>query len=197
MAAPPTASRQAPAGAGFYTIGHSTRSLDEFVALLAEAGVKRLLDIRTVPRSRRNPQFNLDTLPAALAAHGIAYEHVAALGGLRGRSKTVAPEVNGFWENDSFHHYADYALTPEFAAALDQVVAQGRHERCALMCAEAVWWRCHRRIVADHLLARGERVLHILGPGHVEPAQLTAGAQVQGMHARPVVTYPGGAPAAT
>lgn len=163
----------------FFTVGHSTRSLDDFVALLAPSAVARVVDIRTVPRSRANPQYDKATLPAALAAFGLAYEHAAALGGLRGPSRDVPPEVNGFWTNPSFHNYADYALSPAFRAALDALVAAGRRERCALMCAEAVWWRCHRRIVADHLLARGETVRHLMEPGREDPASLTPGAVVR------------------
>ncbi len=160
----------------FFTIGHSNRDLESFAALLGEAGIECVIDIRTVPRSRANPQFNRDVLPDSLAAHGIAYEYMPALGGLRGKSKTVAPNVNGFWENDSFHNYADYALSESFYEGLSHLVARGRTLRCAFMCSEAVWWRCHRRIVADHLLARGESVFHIMAPGRIEPARLTPGA---------------------
>ena len=168
-----------PSRLPFFTVGHSTRSLDAFVALLEAEQVTLRADIRTIPRSRTNPQFNADTLAAALAARQIGYEHIGALGGLRARSKTVARTLNGYWTNDSFHNYADYALSPEFGAALDALVGQGRSRRCVLMCAEAVWWRCHRRIVADHLIARGEAVFHIMAPGHVEPARLTPGAVVR------------------
>lgn len=170
-----------------YTIGHSNRSLDDFIALLTQAGIQCLADIRTVPRSRANPQFNRDTLPEALAARGIAYEHMAALGGLRGRSKTVPPDTNGFWENDSFHHYADYALGDEFRQGLDTLIARGQARPTAMMCSESVWWRCHRRIVADHLIARGISVLHIMGAGRLEPASLTPGAMI---HDGGTVAYP-------
>ncbi|MDN5841947.1 MAG: DUF488 domain-containing protein [Alcaligenaceae bacterium] len=173
----------------FFTIGHSTRDIDTFAGLLKEAEVECLLDIRTVPRSRTNPQFNRDVLPDSLAPFHITYEHLAALGGLRGKSKTIAPEVNGFWENDSFHHYADYALMAPFHEGLGHLIERGRAVRCAVMCSEAVWWRCHRRIVADYLLARGEAVFHIMGSGHIDPASLTAGAVVQ-PDGR--VVYPGG-----
>jgi uncharacterized protein (DUF488 family) len=161
----------------FFTIGHSTRSIEGFAALLAEAQVRLVADVRTVPRSRTNPQFNGDTLPAALAAHGVAYEHVAALGGLRGRAKATPAETNAFWQNRSFHNYADYALTPEFRAGLDRLRALGQDRRCAVMCAEAVWWRCHRRIVADYLIEAGETVFHIMGPGKIVPASLTPAAR--------------------
>jgi uncharacterized protein (DUF488 family) len=161
----------------FHTIGHSTRALPDFVALLREAGVTLVVDVRTVPRSRTNPQYNRETLPGELAPLGIAYEHAAALGGLRGRKHDVPPGRNGFWENASFHNYADYALSEDFSRALARLRELGAAQRCAIMCAEAVWWRCHRRIIADYLLAAGETVLHILGPGHIEPARLTEGAQ--------------------
>jgi uncharacterized protein (DUF488 family) len=161
----------------FFTSGHSTRSLDELVALLAPNEVKLLVDVRTVPRSRTNPQYNTDTLPAALRARGIDYEHVAALGGLRGRRKDIPPDVNGFWENASFHNYADYAMGEEFRAGLVRLVDMGRERRCAIMCAESVWWRCHRRIVADYLLASGEEVFPIVSSDVPEPARITPGAQ--------------------
>jgi uncharacterized protein (DUF488 family) len=171
----------------FFTIGHSSRSLAAFAALLEAAGIGLIADIRTVPRSRANPQFDRDSLPAALAALGIGYEHMAALGGLRGRSRTP-DEVNALWENRSFHNYADYALSPPFAAGLARLVEAGRERRCAIMCSEAVWWRCHRRIVADWLIARGESVFHLMGRDRQEPARLTPGAVV-----RPdgSVVYPG------
>src|SRR5574340_1648924 len=117
-----------------WTIGHSTRSLDELVALLLENAVQHLVDVRTMPRSRHNPQFNTDTLPASLAAQGLAYTHLSALGGLRHAHKD---SINTGWRNASFRGYADYMQTPEFAAAIDAVVALTARERCALMCAEA------------------------------------------------------------
>lgn len=172
----------------FFTVGHSNRSLDEFAELLRAAEIALVVDIRTIPKSRANPQFNEDTLPGALAAYQIEYERIAALGGLRGKSKTIARDVNGFWTNDSFHNYADYALSDEFHAGLDRLIEDGRQRRCTVMCSEAVWWRCHRRIVADHLIARGETVFHIMGKGRLEPARLTPGAVVQ---SGGEVIYPG------
>jgi uncharacterized protein (DUF488 family) len=162
----------------FFTIGHSTHGIETLAAMLKAADVTRLVDIRTIPKSRTNPQFNEDTIAHRLAPHGIAYTRIAALGGLRKKSKDVAADVNGFWENRSFHNYADYALSDAFRAALDELVALGRETRCAVMCSEAVWWRCHRRIVADYLLARGETVCHLMGEGKTEAAQLTRGARV-------------------
>jgi uncharacterized protein (DUF488 family) len=160
-----------------YTIGHSTRAVGELVGLLKEAGVGRLVDVRSVPRSRTNPQFNADALPEALAAAGIFYTHLAALGGLRHRPKGAPPSPNTLWRNDAFRNYADYAMTPAFAAGLDELRGLARQECCAIMCAEAVWWRCHRRIIADYLLAQGVAVTHIMGPGKLDPATLTPGAR--------------------
>jgi uncharacterized protein (DUF488 family) len=163
----------------FFTIGHSNRSLEEFGELLRSADVGLIADIRKIPRSRANPQFNQDRLPEALRSFHISYEHVAALGGLRGKAQALSQDVNGFWTNESFHHYADYALSMQFHAGLEHLVEQGRKQRCAMMCSEVLWWRCHRRIVADYLIARGETVFHIMGQGRLEPARLTMGAVVQ------------------
>jgi uncharacterized protein (DUF488 family) len=156
-----------------FTVGHSTRPLADFLALLAENGVSLVADVRTVPRSRTNPQFNAATLPAALAAAGIRYRHLVALGGLRKRQPGESP--NGGWRNESFRNYADYALSPGFRAGFDELRALAKTDTVAIMCAEAVWWRCHRRIIADYLLAAGEEVAHILGAGRAEPARLTPG----------------------
>ncbi|WGS44177.1 DUF488 domain-containing protein [Burkholderia sp. JSH-S8] len=163
----------------FFTIGHSDRTLDDFIGMLTDADIALLADVRKMPRSCTNPRYNETTLPVALAAFDIAYEHVAALGGLRGKTRSVSDDVNAFWTNDSFHRYADYALTAAFRTGLDHLIEQGHRRRCAVMCAEAVWWRCHRRIVADYLIARGETVFHIMGPNRLEPARLTPGAVVQ------------------
>jgi uncharacterized protein (DUF488 family) len=163
----------------FFTIGHSTRTIDAFLDLLREAGIALLIDIRTIPKSRTNPQFNKDALPDALAPFGIGYEHVAALGGLRRKAREVPQHVNDYWKNESFRNYADYALTEPFQAGLEHLRAEGHRRRCAIMCSEAVWWRCHRRIVADYLMANGETVMHIMGPGRLEQARLTPGAIVR------------------
>ena len=170
----------------FFTIGHSTRSIPDFVDLLRAGNVGMVVDIRTVPRSRTNPQYNEDALGAALAPYQIGHTRIAALGGLRKRERDVPPEVNGWWENRSFHNYADHALSDDFRSGLDALVALGRERRVAMMCSEAVWWRCHRRLVADWLLARGEAVFHLMDPSRVEPAKLSAGARVEG----DTVTYP-------
>lgn len=161
----------------FYTIGHSTRSIEEFVELLRPCDVRLVVDVRTVPRSRTNPQYNRDSLPDALNQFQIGYEHVAALGGLRGHKRDVAPAVNGFWQNGSFHNYADYALSDGFRSGLAHLRALGHATTCAIMCAEAVWWRCHRRIITDYLIAGGETVFHILSRGHVDPAHMTESAR--------------------
>ncbi len=132
-----------------YTIGHSTRSSEEFLALLRAAAIELVADVRTVPRSRANPQFNSDVLRQTLADHQIAYEHIASLGGLRGRSRQIPSSLNDFWTNTSFHNYADYAMTAPFRQGLAELQRLGKAHRTAIMCSEAVWWRCHRRIIAD------------------------------------------------
>lgn len=162
----------------FYSIGHSTRALEELVALLQGAGVTLLVDVRTVPRSRTNPQYDREAMPEALAPHGIAYRHMAALGGLRGRRKD-APSPNDWWTNTSFRNYADHALAPAYREAIAELRLLGHASTCAVMCAEAVWWRCHRRIIADYLLVAGEEVLHIMERGRLEPAKLTPAARLQ------------------
>jgi len=175
----------------FYTVGHSTRSIEEFAGLLQAASVDLVVDIRTVPKSRANPQYNKEILPELLAPFHIGYEQITELGGLRSKSKETSPEVNGFWENRSFHNYADYALTETFHSGLERVIALGRERRCAVMCAEAVWWRCHRRIVADYLIGRDETVFHLMNKNRIEPASLTRGAWVDDSG---VVFYPADKP---
>jgi uncharacterized protein (DUF488 family) len=157
----------------FFTIGHSTRPIDEFVDLLSKAQVQLVVDVRTTPRSRTNPQYNSEPFAKVLSESRIDYEHIAALGGLRGRKRDVPEDVNAFWQNRSFHNYADYAMSENFHSGLIKLRELGHVTRCAIMCAEAVWWRCHRRIIADYLIAAGETVFHILGPNHVEQAHMT------------------------
>ena len=171
----------------FYTIGHSTRPVEEFVELLTNVGITFVADVRTVPRSRTNPQYNRDVLSDALAAAQTEYEHIPTLGGLRGRQPDVPPSTNAFWQNESFHNYADYAMGDAFHSGLAQLLERGKSQVCAIMCAEAVWWRCHRRIIADYLLAAGETVFHILGPGKIEPARMTDAAR---RHSSAILTYP-------
>ena len=161
-----------------FTIGHSTRTLAEFVALLRQADITLLVDVRSIPRSRKAPQFNGDTLPASLAADGIGYRHLRALGGRRHHRKDAPPSLNRYWRVLAFRNYADYAETDEFREELDTLRALARNDRCAIMCAEAVWWRCHRRIITDYLLAGGTRVEHIMGPRQVVVATRTPGSQV-------------------
>ncbi len=161
----------------FYTIGHSTRPIETLVELLQSAEVRLVVDVRTVPRSRAYPQYNWDALAPALAGFDIAYQPLPALGGLRGRQRGVSPDTNAFWENESFRNYADYALGETFASGLRELRRLGEAKRSAIMCAEAVWWRCHRRIIADYLIAAGETVFHILGPNDIEIARMTPAAQ--------------------
>ena len=162
----------------FYTIGHGTRPIGEFTDLLQSAQITLVADVRTVPRSRTNPQYNRDVLPQSLAPSGIAYEHIATLGGLRPKDRTVASSVNAFWKNQSFHNYADYAMGEAFHTGLARLRELGREQRCVIMCAETLWWQCHRRIIADYLLAAGDTVFHIFGAGHVESARMSeAGRQ--------------------
>jgi uncharacterized protein (DUF488 family) len=166
------------AGDTLFTIGHSTRTLDEFVALLRQVDVTLLVDVRSIPRSRTTPQFNEDTLPDSLATDGIGYRHLHALGGRRHHRKGAPPSLNMYWRVAAFRNYADYAETDEFRGGLDVLRALTLDTRCAIMCAEAVWWRCHRRIITDYLLAGGIRVEHIMGPGQVVPATLTPGVRL-------------------
>ena len=160
----------------FFTIGHSTRSVSEFVDLLRPQEVKLVVDVRTIPRSRTNPQYNAVKLAKALSEFEIGYEHIAELGGLRGKKRDVPADANAFWENQSFHNFADYAMSDEFRSGLARLRELGHGATSATMCAEAVWWRCHRRIITDYLITAGETVFHILGTNHVEPATLTTGA---------------------
>jgi uncharacterized protein (DUF488 family) len=161
----------------FFTIGHSTYPLEEFAGFLVPAKIEIVADVRTVPRSRTNPQYNRDVLPQRLAELRIGYEHIAPLGGLRGRQRDVPATVNAFWENQSFHNYADYAMGREFRVGLDRLREIGRTQTTAIMCAEAMWWRCHRRIISDYLIAAGETVFHIIGP-KIAPASITPQAKL-------------------
>jgi Protein of unknown function, DUF488 len=158
-----------------YTVGHSTRSVALLIELLRQVSVDLLVDVRSMPRSRANPQFNADALRRALVGSGIAYRHLATLGGLRGRRKDWGPSANTLWRNEAFRNYADYAATSLFKAGLDELQMLARDHCCAIMCAEAVWWRCHRRIIADYLLTQGIPVAHIMGPGRIDQATPTPG----------------------
>ena len=166
-----------------FTVGHSTRSLEALVGLLQAHAVKRLVDVRTIPRSRRNPQFNKETLPEALRAEGIKYRHFPQLGGLR---HARADSPNKAWRNASFRGFADYMQTPEFKSAVEKLAELAKKERLALMCAEAVPWRCHRSLIADALSVRGFRVEHIMSGIRSQPHQPTPWARIRGTR----ITYP-------
>ena len=165
------------------TVGHSTRPLEEFIGLLEAHGVERLVDVRTIPRSRHNPQFNHDTLPAKLRAAGISYRHLKRLGGLR---HPRPDSKNTGWRNPSFRGYADYMQTKDFEEALEQLLKLAANKRSAIMCAEAVPWRCHRSLIADALTVKGTPVEHILSAARTQPHKLTSFIQVS----RGRITYP-------
>ena len=166
-----------------YTIGHSTRPLDLFVDMLAANAITLVLDVRTIPRSRRNPQFNQETLAPALRASNIGYQHLPGLGGLRRANKG---SINGGWRNVSFRGYADYMQTPEFASNIQAVVATAINERLVLMCAEAVPWRCHWSLIADALVLRGLRVEHVIGTQQRKRHVITPWARTHGLQ----IVYP-------
>ena len=166
-----------------FTIGHSTRRIDDFVHLLKAHGVQRLVDVRTLPRSRFNPQFDIAQLPELLRAANIRYTHLPGLGGLR---RPRPDSINRGWRNDSFRGYADYMQTTAFKQSLQRCLELADAERVALMCAEAVPWRCHRSLIADALVARGIDALEIASDARVRPHALTPFARVEGIE----VTYP-------
>lgn len=144
--------------------------------MLQSAEIGQVIDVRRLPGSRRHPQFDEDSLRESLGTASIRFERIAELGGRRPVSKDVSFEVNAFWQNRSFHNYADYALSDEFHTGFAQLLERGGEHRTTVMCSEAVWWRCHRRIIADHLLAHDEQVFHLMNQGQQHPAELTAGA---------------------
>ena len=160
-----------------FTIGHSTRSIEDFLAMLRGAGVDCIADVRRFPFSRRHPQFNGEALAEALAAAGIGYRHFPALGGRRG-ARAGGESPHTLWREPGFRNYADYAETGEFRTAFEALLRLARERRLAVMCAEAVWWRCHRRIITDYLIAAGLEVRHILD-GKIETAALTPDATVR------------------
>jgi uncharacterized protein (DUF488 family) len=160
-----------------FTIGHSTRAIEEFLAMLAAHGVTRLVDVRTIPKSRRVPQFNSDALAASLQTQGIQYIHLKDLGGLRRARKD---SINVGWRSASFRGYADYMATKEFRAALERLLRLAAEKPTAIMCAEAVPWRCHRSLIGDALLVRGFNVQDIMSAVSVRPHQLTPFAKVDG-----------------
>jgi uncharacterized protein (DUF488 family) len=158
-----------------FTIGHSTRSLETLVALLRQHGVRQVLDVRTVSKSRRNPQFDTAALAESLPRFGVRYSHLARLGGLR-HARRDSPNTG--WQNESFRGYADYMATPPFGQGIDELLELAAAAPTAIMCAEAVWWRCHRRLVSDALTVRGVDVRHIVGDGPAERHELTEFARV-------------------
>jgi len=165
------------------TVGHSTRASEEFIQLLQVYGVTRVVDVRAIPRSQHNPQFDQEVLSRSLKEAGIGYTHMAGLGGLR---HTARNSLNLGWRNESFRGFADYMQTSEFERSLREMLRSARKERIVLMCSEAVPWACHRSLIADALVARGIRTRHIMSPSHDEPHTLTSFAKVRGLH----VTYP-------
>lgn len=169
-----------------FSIGHSTRTIQDFIALLRAHGVRRVVDVRTVPRSRHNPQFDRTTLAKSLHNARIHYTHLAALGGLRHPRRD---STNLGWRNASFRGFADYMLAPKFEQGLERLIELGGKEPCAMMCAEAVPWRCHRSLIADALLVRKIKVRHITSRTRAEPHHLTPFASVKGIN----ITYPAGA----
>jgi uncharacterized protein (DUF488 family) len=173
-----------------YTIGHSTRSYAELVEALRAWAVTTLVDIRSITRSRANPQFNASALRRKLPRDGIAYVAIAALGGRRGRSPDADPERNAGWTNAAFKNYADHAETPVFRAGLELLLDRVEQQTCAIMCAEAVWWRCHRRIVADYAITRGVSVFHIFTSKKATRATRTPFARVD--RRRRTLRYPRG-----
>lgn len=166
-------------GSRVWTIGHSTRSADEFVTLLRANGIDGLADVRTIPRSRRHPHFGRELLDARLKQEGVEYRHFAALGGLR---KPRSDSANGAWRNAAFRGYADYMQTQEFSAAADELLDFGACRNVAVMCAEAVWWQCHRMLLSDALVARNVDVQHIMsqrGKSSLQPHRLTPFAKTR------------------
>lgn len=164
--------------ARIFTIGHSTRSIEDFLALLMQHGIMQVVDVRKLSGSRKFPQFNSDALQASLKAAGIGLHREEALAGRRPVSQSVDFEVNAWWRNRSFHNYADHALGDDFLHAIQQLQERAVGQKIAIMCAEAVWWRCHRRIIADYLLARGAEVLHIIDGPEAKAAELSPGAVI-------------------
>ena len=157
------------------TIGHSTRPVEALIEMLKAHGVKRVLDVRTIPKSRYNPQYNSEALERSLCEAGIGYEHMKALGGLRHPRKD---SPNTGWRNESFRGYADYMETQDFRKGIERLLEVARNNRVAIMCSEAVWWRCHRSMISDYLKVQGIEVVHIMGEGKSELHPFTSAAQV-------------------
>lgn len=168
------------------TVGHSTHSLEEFVGLLRAAGITHIVDVRTLPGSTKFSHFNEEELQISLPANDIKYSRIAALGGLRKKTPGIDAQTNAMWRNASFHRYADYALSSDFKDGLEKLLTIAQNDIVAVMCAEAVWWRCHRRIIADYAIAWGHDVQHLMPSGKLMQASLTPGAVVNGKN----VEYP-------
>jgi uncharacterized protein (DUF488 family) len=165
------------------TVGHSTRTLEEFIGLLQENGIELVIDVRTIPRSRHNPQFNSESLPGKLKESGIGYLHMEGLGGLW---HTRSDSTNRGWRNLSFRGFADYMQTKEFSENIEKLITLAGKKKITLMCAETLPWRCHRSLIGDALLVRGIPVEHIMSSGHIQPHRLTSFAHVEGLN----ITYP-------
>ncbi|GMK54883.1 hypothetical protein CspeluHIS016_0114690 [Cutaneotrichosporon spelunceum] len=174
-----TARKQDSPSNPLFTIGHSTHPLSDFLSLLTSNGITTVVDVRKLPGSNKFPWFNADPLRASLAEIGIALARIEPLNGRRPVSRTVPLDVNAWWTNRSFHNYADHALGPEFRHGLDELLRLDEGGRVAVMCAEAVWWRCHRRIIADHVIAAGREVVHIIDAHPAKPATISLGAVVR------------------
>jgi uncharacterized protein (DUF488 family) len=173
--------------AKFYTIGHSNRSIEAFLSLLKPEGIALIADVRAMPRSRFNPQFNAKAFAQSLESAGIGYKHMPALGGLRHARHDGHPSPNSFWDEGPFRNFADYTATAEFRLAFGELLEHGRSQICAVMYAEADWRRCHRQIIADYLLASGEDVIHIMKEGCLEEGRLSQAAV---RYANGIITYP-------
>jgi len=158
-----------------WTIGHSTRSIDEFIALLNQCAIRALADVRRFPGSRRYPQFNQDNLSKSLGAASIAYVHFPELGG---RRKARPDSPNTAWRNEAFRGYADYMTTADFRGAIQRLLEVAKHNRTAILCAEAVWWQCHRALIADYLKADSYKIIHILGSGKTQEHPFTSAARL-------------------
>ena len=173
----PTAEEHAKSSVTIFTIGHSTHSIEEFMTIVKAHGIELIIDVRTIPKSRHNPQYNSDTLAAALYANAIGYEHLPGLGGLRHAKKD---SINTAWENASFRGFADYMQTEDFERSLKTLIERAGKRPTAIMCAEAVPWRCHRSLIADALLVRGIAVMDIMSKTSVKAHTMTPWAQVTG-----------------
>ncbi|MDD2208276.1 MAG: DUF488 domain-containing protein [Bacilli bacterium] len=155
-----------------YTIGHSNRPVDDLIKVLKKNKINLVVDVRSLPGSNKYPQYNKEILSETLDKYNIIYVHLKILGGLRKINKKISPDINGYWENKSFHNYADYTLSDEFDEGLKKLISLSSQYTCVVMCAEALWWRCHRRIITDYLLSRGYKVYHLFDLNNTKEAIL-------------------------